>query len=155
TEAIAAMAEAEAARVRLGLGDPKDSGYKGHEARPLSAHLADFHRFLVGKGDTRYHADLVKARCARLIELAGLRRISDLTPSAIQAALKRVRDGDGAQDPGVSLRTVHHYTRQAKAFSKWLWRDGRARADALAHLTTKNPDPDRRHVRRALSAGEL
>jgi integrase len=36
-----------------------------------------------------------------------------------------------------------------------LWRDGRAREDTLAHLTSLNPDADRRHERRALTADEL
>ena len=84
---------------------------------------------------------------ARLIELARARRISDLSPSRIQAALKTIRDGD----EGVSLRSVHHYTRAVKGFSRWLWRDGRAREDTLAHLTSQNPDADRRHERRALT----
>ena len=34
-------------------------------------------------------------------------------------ALKAIRDG------GVSLRSVHHYMRAIKGFSRWLWRDGR------------------------------
>jgi hypothetical protein len=63
----------------------------------------------------------------------------------VQAALKSIRDS------GVSLRSVHHYTRAIKAFSRWLWRDSRVREDALAHLTCPNPDPDRRNERRALA----
>ena len=86
---------------------------------------------------------------ARLIDLARARRVSDLAPSRVQSALKAIRD------EGVSLRSVHHYTRAVKGFSRWLWRDGRAREDALAHLTSQNPDADRRHERRALSPDEL
>ena len=86
---------------------------------------------------------------ARLIELARARRISDLAPSRIQAALKAIRD------EGISLRSVHHYTRAVKGFSRWLWRDGRGREDTLAHLTSQNPDADRRHERRALDPDEL
>ncbi len=56
---------------------------------------------------------------------------------------------------GISLRSIHHYTRAIKGFSRWLWRDGRARVDALAHLTSPNPDSDRRHERRALTGEEL
>src|SRR6185312_9230043 len=55
---------------------------------------------------------------------------------------------------GVSLRSLHHYTRVIKGFSRWLWRDGRLREDALAHLTSLNPDADRRHERRALTPEE-
>jgi site-specific recombinase XerC len=44
--------------------------------------------------------------------------------------------------------------RVVKGFSRWLWRDGRVREDALAHLTSLNPDADRRHERRALTPVE-
>ncbi|HEU5117360.1 MAG TPA: tyrosine-type recombinase/integrase, partial [Isosphaeraceae bacterium] len=60
----------------------------------------------------------------------------------------------GTGDATISLRSIHHYTRAVKGFSRWLWRDGRAREDKLAHLTSPNPDPDRRHERRALSPEE-
>jgi integrase len=104
---------------------------------------------MTGKGNTAKHADLSRNRVARLLHLARSRRVSDLTLSRVQAALKDVRD------EGASLRSVHHYMRAIKAFSRWLRRDGRAREDAVADLTCPNPDPDRRHVRRALSAPEL
>src|SRR5262249_13795759 len=124
TKAMAA-AEAEASKVRAGLIDPKALGYRSHEARPLPDHVTDFHAFLIGKGATAKHADLTRNRVARLIDMARARRLSELAPSRVQAALKAVRDA------GVSLRSVHHYTRAVKAFSRWLWRDGRVREDAL------------------------
>jgi site-specific recombinase XerD len=38
---------------------------------------------------------------------------------------------------------------------RWLWRDGRVKEDALAHLEkAKNPDTDPRHQRRALTTDE-
>ena len=148
TEGMAAAAEAEAAKVRAGFIDPKARAYRDHEARPLTAHLADWHLYLIGKGSTVNHANLSRNRVARLIEMARARKTSDLSPSRVQAALKQVRDG------GASLRSVHHYMRVAKGFSRWLWRDGRVREDALAHLTSLNPDADRRHERRALTPEE-
>src|SRR5262249_5108398 len=36
----------------------------------------------------------------------------------------------------------------------WLWRDGRAREHYLAHLSTINPEADRRRLRRALTPEE-
>src|SRR3954451_1421513 len=149
TEEMARAAESEAAKVRAGLIDPKQAAYQRHEVRPLADHLDDWHTYLIGKGSTRQHALLSRNRVRRLIDLAGVLRISDLAPSKIQAALKVIRDG------GASLRSVHHYTRAIKGFSRWLWRDGRIHADALAHLTSLNPDADRRHERRALTPEEL
>jgi hypothetical protein len=42
TEGMAAAAEAEAAKIRCGYIDPKDRGYRDHEARPIGDHLDDF-----------------------------------------------------------------------------------------------------------------
>jgi hypothetical protein len=39
TEALAAAAEAEAARVRAGMIDPKAAAYAAAEARPIADHL--------------------------------------------------------------------------------------------------------------------
>jgi site-specific recombinase XerD len=69
--------------------------------------------------------------------------------------LKAVREKGVRRDEGVSLRSVLHYTRAVKGFSRWLWRDGRVRDDALAHLTPPNPDTDPRHARGALSQEEF
>jgi integrase len=149
TESMATMAEAQAAKVRAGLVDPKAAAYAGHESRSAADHLAGWHAYLIGKGSTQQHADLSRNRVVRLLDLARAKRISDLAPSRVQAPLKLIRDG------GASLRSVHHYTRAVKRFSKWLRRDGRAREDALPHLTSPNPDADRRHERRALAPEEL
>lgn len=158
TETMARKIESEADLRRRGIIDPRSDAYATHEARPLAGHLADWHAFLIGKGSTETHANLSRNRVARLIELARAKRISDLTPSHVQAALKLAREKgvrdreDGKQ--GISLRSVHHYTRVIKGFSRWLWRDGRVREDGLAHLTSQNPDADRRHERRALTPDE-
>jgi integrase len=149
TEGMARKLESEAELRRRGVIDARTDAYATHEVRPLADHLADFHVFLTGKGSTPEHANLTRNRVARLIELAHARRVSDLAPSRVQAALKTIRD------EGISLRSVHHYTRAVKGFSRWLWRDGRAREDTLAHLTSQNPDSDRRHERRALTPDEM
>src|SRR5579883_356020 len=149
TEEMLRRAETEAARIRSGVVDPRDLAYRGHEARPLVDHLADWHSYLTAKGSTRQHALLSRNRAGRVIELARVDRISALAPSKVQAALKAIRD------TGVSLRSIHHYTRAIKGFSRWLWRDGRARVDTLVHMTSPNPDTDRRRVRRALEPEEL
>jgi integrase len=154
TEAMAGAAEVEASQIRAGLLDPKAVAYGSHETTPLATHLDDWHAFLIGKESTPKHAGLCRVRVARLIDLGRIRRISDLSPSRVQAALKAVRDGDKKTD-GLSLRSLHHYTRVVKGFSRWLWRDGRAREDTLAHLTSPNPDADRRHERRALTLEEM
>ena len=86
----------------------------------------------------------------KLMTLAKANRLSDLTLTRLQTALASLKDA------GLSLRTVHHYTRLTKNFTKWAWRDGRTREDLLAHLQPPdNPESDRRRERRALTADEL
>jgi integrase len=53
---------------------------------------------------------------------------------------------------GIGAVQSNHYLTSVKGFTRWLVRDGRAAADPLQHLSRMNPDADRRHRRRALTA---
>ena len=148
TEGLAREAESHAARVCAGLIDVKEEALAFHEARCVDSHAADWKTYLEAKGVTQAHADVSYSRVHRILDKARSTRLSDLTPSRIQSALKAI------QDDGVSLGTAGHYVRAVKGFSRWLWRDGRVREDSLTHLKAPNSAPDRRRVRRALSATE-
>src|SRR5262249_59766761 len=89
------------------------------------------------------------SRARRVIELAKAVRVSDLSLSKALDALQSLRIGEG-----FNQQTINHYIRAVKAFSRWLWKDKRAREHHLAHLATSNPEVDRRYVRRALSPEE-
>jgi hypothetical protein len=149
TEAMAAAAEAEAAKVRAGLIDPKDLGFRDHEARPLAAHLDEFRSALLAKGGTEKHARVTRNRAGRVLTLAKARCVSDLSLSKALEALAHLRDREG-----LGQETVNHHVRAVKAFSRWLWKDGRAREHYLAHLATASPDADLRRRRRALTPDE-
>jgi site-specific recombinase XerC len=150
TEVMACKLESEAALRRRGVIDPKADLYRALEAKPLAGHLEDWRAFLLGKGNSQRHADTGYARVAKLVALAKADRLSDLTLARLQAALATLKG------KGLSLRTVHHYARLVKNFSRWAWRDGRTREDLLAHLQPpENPETDRRRVRRALTVPEL
>jgi len=159
TEALARKLEADAMLRREGVIDIKADQYAKAEARPLverdaeskviGGHLADYHAALLAKGVTRDHADLVRTRANKVLLRAKARRISDLAPSAVQGAIATVRE------EGLSLQTCNDTLRAIKQFSRWLWRDGRAREDVLAHLTGFNVALDRRHDRRSLTDEEL
>src|SRR5262245_44235754 len=152
TEGMLRKAENEAADVR---SNPKEAAYREHDARLLSEHLADWKAFLLSKGRSYRHADEGHARVVKLMTLAKADRLSDLTLARLQTALVALRD-DGSRDEGLSLRTIHHYVRLAKNFTKWAWRDGRSREDLRAHLQPPDdPETDRRRVRRALTMPEL
>ncbi len=150
TQQMAAKLESEAALRRRGVIDPKCDAYAAHEARALADHLADWQTYLLGKGNSPRHANEGHARVVKLTTLANATRLSDLTLARLQAALASLRN------KGLSLRTVHHYTRLVKNFTKWAWQDGRTRDDLLAHLQPPdNPESDRRRERRALTITEL
>jgi integrase len=148
TEGLAAAAEAEAAKVRAGFVSAKDLGWRTQEARPIDDHLSDWHADMIARGRTCKHADLSRNRASRVLGLSRARKISDLTPSRVQAALARIRD------EGLSVESINHHVRAVKGFARWLWRDNRAREHSLAHLATSSPESDRRHRRRALTPNE-
>src|SRR5215218_5469739 len=87
-------------------------------------------------------------RAERVLTLAHIRRISELSLSKALDALAALRD------EGLGQETINHHVRSVKAFARWLWKDGRAREHALAHLSTSSPEADRRRVRRALTHEE-
>lgn len=155
--------EREVERVRAGLIDPAELVFRRHASRHLGSHLDDYHAHLIAKGSTVKHADLATYRARRVIEMAQVARLSDLTPSRVQWALKAVleepspqRSGQGARPMGKpSLATVNHYRTAIRAFSRWLWKDGRIGSDPLVGVTGFNAKEDRRHDRRTLGVDEL
>ena len=161
TEAYARKLEADAMLRREGVIDVKADQYAKSEARLLvvkdangkviDGHLADFHASLHAKSTTEKHADLVQSRIVTILDLCNAKQPSQLVPSAVQAAIASLRDGED----NLSLQTCNHYLRAIKQFSRWLWRDGRLREDPLAHLVGFNVQLDRRHDRRALTDEEL
>ena len=148
TEGMAAALEGNVAKIKAGLIDPKALGYKVHEARDLADHLKDFHAYLVAKGGTAKHGVVSTNRARKVLRLARIKRISDLTLSKAQSALAMLRS------EGLGQETINHHVRAVKAFSRWLWRDGRAREHFLAHLATTSSEADRRRRRRALTPAE-
>ena len=148
TQRIARDLENRAVLRREGLIDPKADAYAWHEARPLSDHLDDFRRSLEAKGGSARHPQTTRTRADKVLTLAKVRRISNLSTSTVLDALARLRSD------GLSAETINHHIRAVKAFARWLWKEGRAREHHLAHLATASPEADRRHRRRALTADE-
>ena len=148
TDRMASAAETEAANIRQGFIDPKALGYRKHESRPLTDHLTDFEASLAAKGGSRQHPPVTRNRAAKLARLAGVGRLADLSLSKVQVSLGKLRA------EGLGQETINHHIRAIKAFSRWLWRDGRTREHQLAHLATASSEGDRRRRRRALTPTE-
>src|SRR4051812_44347250 len=91
TEQIARKLESEVELRRRGVIDSKSDGYRDAERKPLTAHLDDFRAALVAKGNTGKHVELFVGRARRVIETAGLVRLSELSSSRIQGALADLR----------------------------------------------------------------
>jgi hypothetical protein len=113
TEGIARKLESEAELRRRGVIDPKNDRYAAHEAKPLTEHMDAWRTYLLGKGNSHRHADEGHARVVKLMTEAKANRLSDLTLTRLQTALASLKSR------GLSLRTVHHYTRLTKNFTKW------------------------------------
>jgi len=148
TERLAAAAEAQVARIKGGLIDPKDVRFRDQERRPIKEHLDDFKASLLAKGNTSKHASVTRNRADRVLALAKVKRLSEIALSTTQEALGEIRA------KGSNQETINHHVRAVKAFSRWLWKDKRVREHPLAHLSTASSEADRRRVRRALTVDE-
>ena len=177
TEALAAGCEAEVAKAKAGLIDPKDLLLREHEQRPIANHLADWKRDMLARGKTARHAeqfleragklaalshgsklsDLETNRTRRAIERASTAlakslnstHLSDLTPDRVQAALAVLRNA------GKSNQTVNHYRAALRAFAHWAVDKGRLNTSPLRGVKGFNVEEDRRHERRSLTDAEL
>ena len=68
---------------RYSAAERKPLTVKNDEGEIVDGHLADFHKAILAKGATTKHAGMVESRAAKIIDLCGAKRISDLTPSAV------------------------------------------------------------------------
>ena len=148
TESLAAAAEAEVARFRCGLSDPKAERMAAAERKPILGHLGDFTAALTSKGGDPKHVGQTRLYATRILDLASVRCVSELTPSAVMGALARLR----AQR--LSARTLNAHLMAIKQFSRWLQRDGRCLDNPLAGLARLPESTDRRAIRRPLEAHE-
>lgn len=136
--------EQEAARTKVGLLDPKALALQAHERRPSAEYLNDFAATSEAKRNALRYVHQVRSRIARIMDRGRCRTERRPDPSAVQGALKAMRYS------GLPLRNCNHALRANKGFGRWLWKDGRSREDAIAHLVQFNLKTDRRHDRRTL-----
>src|SRR5262245_40225043 len=149
TEALARSAESEAAKVRAGLIDPKAERLAAAERRPILAHLDEFIGSLAAKGGDPRHVRQTRTYAARVIDLAGIKAISDLAPSGVMTALGRLKA------ERLSARTLNAHLIAIRQFARWLHRDGRSLDNPLVGMGKLPEAADRRLVRRPLPEAEL
>ena len=156
TEAMAAELERRGIRQDAGMFDPLDV----HAKRPLAEHLADYVRYLAGKGDTPAHVALSETRVLVCIDACRFVKIADVQPSAVITFLASLRKpskaAKGRELPGRSITTINYYLTAIKGFTRWLWRDRRTAVDPLAGIAKlANAGSEIRHGRRDFSPEEL
>lgn len=149
TRQIGADLENEVLLRTRGLIDPTTETIASNERKGVKAHLQDFEATLQAKGNTTKHVELFIARALRVVDLAQLSRLSDLVASHVQAALASLRA------EGLSLATCNHHRAAIRAFSRWLWKEGRLSSDPLVGVSGFNAREDRRHDRRTLGIEEI
>jgi integrase len=132
---IANGLESQVHAIKTGVADPREAAWSEAERKPLTDHVHDWHAGLISRERCASYADVSRDRVLRLIEMTRSQRISQLNLSSIQIALGELRSIHGRSgNVGLSDASVNHHIRAVKMFSKWLWRDGRVREDALCHL---------------------
>jgi integrase len=179
TEDMARAAESDAAMRRAGMIDPKAESMRGHEARPLAAHLDDFEAALAARGSTAKHVRLFADRARRVAALVGRARLDEIDPprrstvarrAAANAAMRKTLESGRLSDltpsriqstlsalirSGRALATANHHRAAIKAFCSWAVDDGRMREDPTGAVTGYNAKEDRRHDRRTISLDDL
>jgi integrase len=145
----AAAWESDARDKREGRIDTQAENYRQSEAQALNKHIEDFEVMLESKGNTQTHVLDPVRHVRRMIKLAGIERLSDLTADAVRRAISTIRQS------GRSLRICNSILRSIKTFAAWLEADKRIRRNDLRGVSGFNEQTDRRRVRRDLTDDEL
>jgi integrase len=145
---LARDAESATARTKAGDTDPKAERVAREARRPIQEHIDEFIVSLESKGRDPKHVRSTRTYIDRVVTLARIERIADLTLSGVEHAVAALK-ADGR-----SARSLNAYLTAAKSLSRWLFRDGRTPDYALATLAKLNEEADRRRIRRALTPEE-
>lgn len=145
SERRAADLEEEARQIRTGLKPAPLAA--GRES--VADMVQSFREYLVNRDVGQKQIGEVTKRISRIVEACGWEIPSQIDASEVERQLGKLRTD------GLSKETSNHYLRSLKQFTRWLVRTRRLAIDPLTELRRLNPDTDRRHARRALSAEEL
>ena len=79
--------EERARKIKNGDIDLRNEAYRGHEAKTLAEHLDEFKAALASKGGSKRHPEVTRSRAAKVLELAKIKRISELSLSKASNAV--------------------------------------------------------------------
>jgi hypothetical protein len=86
-ETVASKPKTDVMLRRKGIVDSKADRYSQANRQPLSKHVDDFCNALAAKGNTKQHCDQTTMHIRLIIAECKTEHISDLAPSAVQAAI--------------------------------------------------------------------
>ena len=155
-ERLASKLEADAMLRRDGVVDAGADVLAQEGRRPIAEHVEEFVSDIRARARTEKHATEREASLNRVLARASVDRLSDLTTERVQGALAALRaDAESEEKPGLSATTLNRYASAARAFTKWVVRNGRLDRDPLVGLARYNSDADRRRERRDLTPAEF
>ncbi len=148
---IASHLENKGMLIREGIVDSKQQKFAANGKAGIVEHIAAYRADLLGRNRTGKHVATAVKRVENLLTMAKIERLPDISGSRISTALGQLRDS------GMAERTIAHYTRCIKCFTRWAWRNSLCADDPLAVLAVKVNVPlaERKHIRRPFSAEEL
>lgn len=137
-----------------------------HAAKSLLDHVQEWQEVLAAKGTSPGQVQLLGSRVRRLAELAGWKRLTDLTADSCWKVLARLmkepyhqgRPLAEAAEPnrkGVSAQTRNHYLSSLKQFAAWCEEGGRLSRSPVRQVKPITVESDRRHDRRSPSDEEI
>lgn len=133
-----------------------DDGYtpgEMHRRTSVAEHLEAWEQFLIDGGATARHARQTAGRVRRVLTGAGAAFPRQIDPVKVARFVSAATFG--RKNPRTfSDQTRHDYLRDCRAFTRWLVDQDRTERDWLAKLKLPKVR-ERRHARRALTAGEL
>jgi hypothetical protein len=127
---------------KWGLLDPTSSA----AAVPIEQHVEDFERHLIADPKRATRAPGVARRVRVIAAKAGLVRLSEITPAAVELALAALKED------GLASNTLLSHRQAIIAFCKWAARERRIPAFPLAGLQTISAAAERE--RKALDFDE-
>lgn len=155
-ERILAQKIADVALRREGVIDADADRYSVADRRPIGQHVGAYVASLRAKCCTPGYIADREVKLMRILELAEISHLPDLTTSSVLVAVEKVRAmRNGDDDPGPSLRTLNKYVAAAKGFARWLRQERLTRENRAENLRGFNDVEDQRHKRRDLPDEDL
>jgi len=121
-------------------------------AKPLAAHVEDFRRDLVARGDTGEYCDKKATRVLKVFEDCGFNYYHNIRSEAVQHCISEITKSNGEL---IGPRTMNFYTQAVQQFCSWMVRKKRATESPVRDLGMRNAEVDIRRERRELGKVEF